>query len=791
MAVRCAKCKAENPDTQKFCGECGTKLETSKDVSVTQTLESPKLSKMAKAPLSSEKVAGKYQILEELGRGGMGVVYKAKDTRLERTVALKFLPEELTKDEESLQRFILEAKAAAALNHPQICTIYEIDEADKRTFIAMEYIEGQSLKDKLKSGPLRIEETKHIAIQVAGGLREAHEKGITHRDIKPANIMLTEKGVAKIMDFGLAKLSWGADLTKPSMIMGTAAYMSPEQARGGPVDYRTDIWSFGAMLYEMLTARLPFGKRQGESAIYAILNERPKPLSALRPDISRGMENFILKTLEKEPDRRFQNMEEVLKELKTPLSSTVFAPHPKKSIIVLPFENISPEPEQEYFCDGITEEIITDLSHIHDLLVISRNSSMTFKGSKKKTIDIAREANVRYVLEGSVRKVGNSLRITAQLIDAETDTHLWAEKYTGTLDDIFDIQEKVSRSIADSLRLELGSAEKRSIAERPIANVQAYEFYLKARQEIYSFSEEGLDRALRYLENGLEIVGENVLLFACMGIAYFQFWNLGVRIDESYLNKAKDCAERIFKMEPHSPHGRLIRGLVQCFVDPLQAIRQYKSVLEDDPYNDEALLWLCICYVHLGKGDEANPFIERLFKVDFLNSIVKVIPGLKLYYKGEFQRAREALEKLYQTDRENPLFLWQYGRMLASCGLIDKAVSVFEASASKSRLGLAKMSRLFAFALQNRIEDLLRSIDSPVQRWARGDWMVSFWLAECLALVGDCSKALAWLESAVNLGFVNYPFLNTHDPFLVNIRSDPRFKVLMERVKNEWASFEV
>jgi serine/threonine protein kinase/tetratricopeptide (TPR) repeat protein len=746
---------------------------------------------MEKILPSNEKVAGKHQILEELGRGGMGVVYKAKDTRLERIVALKFLPEELTRDEDSLQRFILEAKAAAALNHPQICTIYEINEADNQTYIAMEYIEGHSLKDKLKSGPLKIEEAKHIAIQVAEGLKEAHEKGIVHRDIKPANIIVTEKGQAKIMDFGLAKLSWGVELTKPAMIMGTAAYMSPEQARGDPVDHRTDIWSFGAMLYEMLTARLPFGKRKGESAIYAILNERLKPPSALRPDIPSGMERIILKALEKDPDCRFQSMDKVLKELKNAISSAPVAPGPKKSIIVLPFENISPDPEQEYFCDGMTEEIITDLSHIHDLLVISRNSAMTFKGSKKKTGAIAREANVRYVLEGSVRKADNSLRIIAQLIDAETDTHIWAEKYTGTLDDVFEIQEKVSRSIADSLRLELGSAEKRMIAERPIADVRAYEFYLKARQEIYTFSEDGLDRALRYIENGLEIVGENVLLYSCMGMVYFQFWNLGVRIDESYLQKAEDCAARIFKMEPDSPHGRLILGLVQCFVDPPQAVKQYKSVLEDDPYNDEALLWLCICYLHLGKGDEANLFFERLFKVDFLNSIVKVIPGLKLYYKGEFERARESLEKVYQTDKENPLFLWQYGRILASCDAVDMAVAVFETSASKSRLGLANMSRLFAIALREKKEDLLRSIDSPMQKWAQRDWMVSFWIAECLALIGDREKALEWLESAVNLGFVNYPFINTHDPFLSNIRNETRFKLLMDHVKHAWENFEV
>lgn len=291
MTIKCPKCNTDNPDTVKFCGECGTQLGSAKDISFTKTF---------KTLAPTKFIAGKYSLLEKLGEGGMGVVYKAKDMRLDRIVALKFLPPELTRDKEAKVRFIQEAIASAALDHPNICTVYEVDEADDQTFIAMAYIKGQSLKDKLKSGPINIDDAKDIAIQVAEGLKEAHEKGIIHRDIKPANIMLTAKGQAKITDFGLAKLSWGADLTKPSTIMGTVAYMSPEQAKGEEVDHRTDIWSLGAMLYEVLTGTRPFKSTHEQAAIYEILHEKPQPISALRKEVPEEFER-IIKGFKEEP----------------------------------------------------------------------------------------------------------------------------------------------------------------------------------------------------------------------------------------------------------------------------------------------------------------------------------------------------------------------------------------------------------------------------------------------------------------------------------------------------------
>jgi TolB-like protein len=466
-------------------------------------------------------------------------------------------------------------------------------------------------------------------------------------------------------------------------------------------------------------------------------------------------------------------------------------PVQEKSIIVLPFENMSSDPEQEYFSDGLTEEVITDLSKIQDILVISRNSAMTFKGARKKTGEISKEAHVRYILEGSVRKSSNNLRITAQLIDAETDTHLWAETYTGTLDDIFDVQEKVSKSIVNALKVNLSPKERRIIAQRPIDNIEAYEYYLRARQEIYRFTEEGLDRALKYLEKGLEIIGENELLYSSMGNVNFQYWNLEIHLDESYLDNARIYADRIFQIRPDSHYGYVILGLLHVFNDPRKAIKEFKIVLDEDPYNDDALLWLSMCCVFLGKTDEINPLIERLLKTDPLNPIVKVLPGLEFYFHGEFESALDSLKKAHQSDKNDIVVLWHYGRILASCGFIEEALSAFDIVVENCSLCPGIFSRLYGFAYRDQKQEILQFINPDIKRWALSDFGISLFFAECLAIVGDLAGAMQWLEHSVNLGFTNYPYLNKYDRFLENIRGEERFKKLMERVKYEWENFEV
>jgi serine/threonine protein kinase len=784
LGIKCPKCRTENPDTQKFCGECATLITPSKEVSITKTLQTP-----VREFKKDTDIAKKYKIIEKLGEGGMGVVYKAKDTRLKRTVALKFLPAELTRDKEAKKRFIQEAQAAAALEHPNICTVYEVDEADGQTFIAMSYIEGQSLKDKLKDDPMDIDEAKVIALQVAEGLKEAHEKGIVHRDIKSANIMLTEKGQAKITDFGLAKLSWGIDLTKTSTIMGTIAYMSPEQAKGEEVDHRADIWSLGAMLYEMLTGERPFKKDQEQALIYAILNDKPTPLSLLRSDIPTHLERVIEKSLEKKARDRYQDIQELIQDLELSITS----PKTEKSIVVLPFDDMSPGKDNEYFSDGLTEEIISDLSLIHDLLVISRSSAMTYKGTKKKIKEIGKELNVQYVLEGSVRKAGNNLRITAQLIDAQNDTHLWAEKYSGTLDDVFDIQEKVSKSIVDSLKIQLSPDEQLHIDERPIENVQAYECYLKANYEIWRFTEDSIKRAIQLGQEAMDIIGQNELLITTMGMAYFQYVNSGIDPDEKNLDKAEAYAQEAFKLNPDSTHGHVLMSLInETRGNFYKAIKEAKKALELDPNNAMALLLLGCLYSWAGKPHAAKPLNDRVEKIDPLNPINLWLPWWIHISEGRFDLALEISRKMYERDRENPAMQFDYVWAFVLNHQNRVALETIDRfDKDKSESVYVSLYLFIKYALKGDKDRALKVLTSDAIKLAKIDHIYSWFMAQFHALLGLKEEAIKWLENTINRGRIDYPFLAERDPLLENIRDEPQFKKLMERVKHEWENFEV
>jgi len=472
-------------------------------------------------------------------------------------------------------------------------------------------------------------------------------------------------------------------------------------------------------------------------------------------------------------------------------SQSVISP-PEKSIIVLPFENMSSDPEQEYFSDGLTEEIITDLSHIHDLLVISRSSAITFKGIKKKIGDIAKEVNVHYVLEGSVRKAGNNLRITAQLIDALTDTHIWAEKFGGTLDDIFDIQEKVSRSIADTLKLKLSPEENQKIADHKIHDKEVYDYYLRANEQIMQLTEDSINKGLKYLEVALEITGDNALLYSGIALAYFQLVNIGLK-QEDYIAKAEEYAKKALSVDAESSMARSVLGIINWLQGRISESHSlFKSALSINPNDTLALMGILCDYYIAGRISEAGSFYETLIKIDPLGGPTNWCRAAHYYYDGRFGDALNMCRKSSEIYPDNTYCQFMYSLILVYNDKIDEAIPIIDQNV---RLNpdtvFAKLSLILKYSLQGDKEGVIGEMTQDFIKTVQRDWSYAHHLAGFLSLANLKNEALDWLENSVKMGMINYPLLNNLDPFLKNIRGEERFKKLMERVKYEWENFEV
>lgn len=752
----------------------------------------------------TEGTIAHYKVLHEVGRGGMGVVCKAEDVRLKRMVALKFLPAHLTQDLPRRERLLREARAASSLDHPNICTIHEVEETeDGQIVVVMGYYEGETLSARIQRGRMELKSAVDITTQILSGLKHAHERGVIHRDIKPSNVILTVSGEVKIVDFGLAKLADNAEcLTETGALLGTVAYLPPEVLQGLDADHRGDVWSCGVVFYEMLAGAPPFAGANSYVVLHAIMHDELPSISNHRPELPMAVNAIMLRALAKSRTDRYQSAGEFLVDLAQFLqsglsgssihSSSTATALLERSIVVLPFVVLGTEARDHFFSEGLTDEITTDLSAISRLRVICRTSANRFKNTERDLKKIAAELNVQYVMEGTVRTSGNSLRVTAELINPATDSLVWAEKFSGSLEDIFAIQESLSRRIAEALKLKLSASESMRLSEKPIQDVRAYEYYLRAKQEILSFSSEGLERALDYLKKGELIIGENVVLLSSMGQVYWQYVNAGISPDPEYLEKAARCARRILELDAQSGHGHRLLGLVASAQGRTQeAVRLLKKSLESNPNDPDTLSWLCVICSLSGKGYAVASMSQRLIDVDPLTPIWQIVPGIVATHSGEFGRALAPFERALQADPQNPMLQLAYGQLLALNGRTGEAIAYLEALSSAGENFFAQLGAFYGHALRGDKDAALMSVSEELKNAAKVDLNYAWVMAQAFALIDEIQLALEWLNIAVERGFINFPLLHHLDPFLEKVRGEPDFAQLMQTTRERWETFEV
>jgi serine/threonine-protein kinase len=743
-------------------------------------------------------LAGRYRLERELGQGGMATVYLAEDLRHRRRVAIKVMKPAVAQSI-GADRFLREIEIAARLQHPHIVPVFDSGSADGDLYYVMPLVEGESLRDRLaREGRLPVDEAVRLVREVAGALDYAHAEGVLHRDLKPENIMLS-RGHALLADFGIARVAGdGADrLTQTGMSVGTPVYMSPEQSTGerelGPP---SDVYGLGCILYELLAGTPPFTGATYEAILVKRFTQDAPRIRTARADTPPAVESTIARALARAPEARFataQAFADALVAAPSTTTPTVVLPVTgapslgERSIMVLPFENRSPDPDNEFFADGLTEEIISDLGKVRALNVLSRTSSMQLKGSTKPLGELGRELGVRYALTGSVRRAGPSLRITAELVDTASGRQLWGDKYAGTMDDVFDVQERVSREIVRALDVTLSADEERRLADRPVADPRAFELFLQARQALRHYK---VPQGVALLERAIAIEGPVPALRFLRGLAHVIEIRTGMNRDLTPLDLAEAEARALVADAPDAPYGYALLGFIGYERGNLKrGVAALYDALERDPNDADVLFFLGISLTAAGQCDTVIELARKLVTSDPLSPLANMLAGVAGWFIG---RAAEGLangERSVELDPDSLIGRWTLGYQYALLGRpTDAAAQERWLAQHAPDVPYSRQLRGLLAALDGRRDEALALVN--LVDTSALDGHNTFHIAEVYAMAGDAERALVLCEQAVDGNFYPLPFLATHCPFLAPVRALPGFARVLAKAERRMREFE-